>query len=138
MAGICRVTGVSFSKLYDYIITKYAKTPRKLKIIKKNKGKLTVQMDELWSFVVNPGNKQCNFLAMDAYTCEIVGLHIGDRSQKSAGALWDSLPPGFKSVLYAIRIFGNPTFVNFPQSVINRLFKKSGKTSLIERLNWNR
>ena len=42
--------------------------------------RLTVQMDELWSFVDNKGNQQWVWLALDAETREIVGVHIGDRS----------------------------------------------------------
>jgi len=49
-------------------------------------------MDELGSFVDVKGNKQWVPLAMDTKTREVIGCHIGDRSSKSALALWDSLP----------------------------------------------
>ena len=42
------------------------------------KGKLTIQCDELWSFVNNKGNKQWVWLALDANTREIVGVYVGD------------------------------------------------------------
>ena len=87
LAGISRVTGVSLTWLYNYVKKKYAKTPRKLKVVKKKKGKLIVQMDELWSFVDNKGNKQWVWIAIDAETREVIGLYIGDRSRKSAQAL---------------------------------------------------
>jgi IS1 family transposase len=39
----------------------------------KAKGCLNVQMDELWSFVDDKGNKQWVWLAFDVRTREIVG-----------------------------------------------------------------
>jgi insertion element IS1 protein InsB len=62
----------------------------------KPKKRLTVQMDELWSFVDDKGNEQWVWLAMDAVTREIVGVHVGDRSGESAKALWRSLPPIYR------------------------------------------
>ncbi|MDE5095285.1 MAG: hypothetical protein O4804_13985, partial [Trichodesmium sp. St11_bin5] len=41
------------------------------------KGKLTIQCDELWSFVDNKGNKQWVWLAMEVETREIIGVYIG-------------------------------------------------------------
>ncbi|MEW6499391.1 MAG: IS1 family transposase [Cyanobacteriota bacterium] len=62
----------------------------------KPKRRLTVQMDELWSFVNHLGDKQWVWLALDAETREIVGVHIGDRSATSAQALWQSMPPIYR------------------------------------------
>ena len=58
LAGICRVTGVSEKWLYNYIITKYAKTLRALQVKPKKKGKLIGKQDELWAEVDNKANKQ--------------------------------------------------------------------------------
>lgn len=58
LAGICRTMGVSERGLYNYVITKCANTPKKLAVNSKKKGKLTVQTDELWSFVGHKNNKQ--------------------------------------------------------------------------------
>jgi hypothetical protein len=71
------------------------------------KGKLTIQCpkgrreasavayrsayDELWSFVDNKGNKQWVWLALDVDTREIVGVYLGDRDEKAARKLWESL-----------------------------------------------
>ncbi|MBD1835663.1 hypothetical protein H6F61_23985 [Cyanobacteria bacterium FACHB-472] len=62
----------------------------------KPKRRLTVQMDELWSFVNHKGDKQWVWLALDAQTREIVGVHIGDRNAASAQALWQSMPPVYR------------------------------------------
>ena len=36
------------------------------------------------------------WLAIDVKTREIVGVHIGDRSETGAKALWQSLPPIYR------------------------------------------
>ncbi len=53
-----------------------------------------IQMDEMWSYVGSKANKQWIWLAIDATTREIVGVHIGDRSSQSAKQL---CPLGFKT-----------------------------------------
>ncbi len=64
-----------------YVNEKYALVPREISVMSKKKGKLTIQCDELWSFVDNKGNKQWVWLALDADTREIVGVHIGDHDE---------------------------------------------------------
>ncbi|WP_353572975.1 hypothetical protein [Candidatus Albibeggiatoa sp. nov. BB20] len=90
LSGTFRVLGISESWLQRYVNEKYAQTTQKLKVADRKKAKFTVQMDELWSFVDNKGNK---LVALDVPTRQIIGLHIGDRSRDGAKALWDSLPP---------------------------------------------
>jgi len=38
------------------------------------KGRLTIQCNEIWSFVNDKGNKQWLWLALDVATREIVGI----------------------------------------------------------------
>lgn len=79
LAGIARAAKVSERWLQTYVNQKYALVPREISVMSKKKGKLTIQCDELWSFVDNKGNKQWVWLALDADTREIVGVHIGDQ-----------------------------------------------------------
>lgn len=60
------------------------------------KGRLTIQGDEMWSFVGDKDNKQWIWLALDIKTREIVGVYIGDRSRDGAQGLWDALPPVYR------------------------------------------
>jgi IS1 family transposase len=62
----------------------------------KPKGQLTLQLDEMWSFVKTKRKKQWLWIALDQNIREIVGLYIGDRSKKSASKLWQSLPPVYR------------------------------------------
>lgn len=92
LAGIARAAKVSASWLQAYANVRYAAVPQAAAVIPKAKGKLSVQMDELWSFVDHKGNKQWVWVAIDADTREIIGCHIGERSRASALALWQSIP----------------------------------------------
>jgi insertion element IS1 protein InsB len=58
LAGIARVTGVSESCLQGHAHAIYEAVPQTATVIPKSIGPLTVQMDELWSFVNHKGNKQ--------------------------------------------------------------------------------
>ena len=97
LAGIARVCQVSETWLQDYVNRKYEAIPQQVNVSAKKKGRLTIQCDEMWSFVGNKGNKQWIWLALDVETREIIGVHIGDRSEQGAKKLWDSLPSGKES-----------------------------------------
>jgi hypothetical protein len=66
LAGIARVMDVSESWLQNYVNHLYAAVEQKATVIPKQVGKHTVQMDELWSFVDDKGNKQWVWLGIDA------------------------------------------------------------------------
>jgi IS1 family transposase len=57
---------------------------------------LTIQLDELWSFVGSKDNKQWVWLALDADSREIVGVKVGASSRQSAKQLWQSLPAVYR------------------------------------------
>lgn len=92
LAGIARGVGVSESWLLGHANRKLRSQPRRVKVAAKTHPRLTLECDEIWSFVGNHGNKQWIWLALDRETHEIVGVHVGDRSAAGAQALWDSLP----------------------------------------------
>jgi len=96
LAGIARVLKLSESWLQGYVNQCYKEVPRHVQVTPKPKGALRVQMDELWSFVNDKGNKQWVWLALDVDTREIVGCHIGDRSADSALSLWQSMPAVYR------------------------------------------
>ena len=108
------------------------------------KGKLTIQCDELWSFVNNKGNKQWVWLALDANTREIVGVHIGgqlrwlaerDRDEVAARKLWLSLPPVYRQCAVAYTDFWAAYGTVIPSKRHRAVGKETGQTSYIERFN---
>lgn len=96
---------------------------------------MTIQCDELWSFVGNKGNKQWVWLALDVTTREIVGVYIGDRSEVGARELWLSLPPVYRQCAVAYTDFWAAYGTIFPRQRHQAVGKETGKTSYIERFN---
>ena len=82
-AGIARVLQVSEDTVQRYVNAASVAVLKQVEVSAKPKKRLSVQMDELWSFVDNKGNQQWVWLALDAQTREIVGVHIGARSAVS-------------------------------------------------------
>lgn len=99
------------------------------------KGRLTIQCDEMWSFVGNKGNKQWIWLALDVDTREIVGVYVGDRSQQGARGLWLSLPGAYRQCAVAYTDFWDAYGLIFPDNRHQAVGKETGKTSYIERFN---
>ena len=135
LAGIARATGVSSSWLQDYVNACYEAMPQEVEVLPKAKGKLKVQMDELWSFVDHKGNKQWVWLALDANTREVVGCHIGDRSRESARALWQSLPGVYRQCATVYTDFWEAYETVIPARRHRAVGKESGLTNYIERFN---
>ncbi|MEO0757878.1 MAG: IS1 family transposase [Cyanobacteria bacterium J06648_16] len=135
LAGIARVTRVSSSWLQAQVNQTYAKVPKTATVVPKAKGKLSVQMDELWSFVDDKGNKQWVWLAMDADTREILGCHIGDRSRASAKQLWQSLPGVYRQCAKVYTDYWEAYETVIPSKRHFAVDKDSGLTSYIERFN---
>ena len=135
LAGIARVTGVAQSWLQKYVNDKYEHMPQMAEVLAKRTGKLIVQMDELWSFVDCKGHKQWVWLALDAITREIIGCYIGDRSRKSAQALWKSLPPSYRQCAKVYTDYWEAYQTVIPSKRHFAVGKESGLTNYIERLN---
>ena len=134
LAGIARVCNVSESWLQDYVNRKYEAMPRQVNVSSK-KSKLTLQCDEMWSFVHDKGNKQWIWFALDVVTREIVGVHVGARSEEGAQQLWDSLPSVYRQCAVAYTDFWEAYRCVFPKERHKAVGKETGLTSYIERFN---
>ena len=55
-----------------------------------------VEADEMASFVQQKANKQWIWLAMAIKTCQVMALHVGDRSRTSAKRLWVTIPEVYR------------------------------------------
>ena len=97
----------------------------------------------MWSFVVTKSNKQWIWLALDAKTREIVGVHIGvashshprDRSQEGAKKLWQSLPSIYRQCAVCYSDFWSAYEQVIPSKRHRAVGKETGKTNYIERFN---
>ena len=135
LSGIARVVGVSERWLQTYVNQKYRETPRQVQVKQKPKGKLVIQCDELWSFVGNKENKQWVWLAIDQGTGEIVGVYVGDRSQKGAQGLWESLPAVYRQCAVCYTDFWESYQGVWPKKRHHAVGKGTGQTNKIERFN---
>ena len=102
LRGICRAVGVGMKWLMDFIVDCYASAPEDLNVqlpdIPENVVVycLQAEADELQSNVGNKANKQWLWLAIDWRTRQALAFHVGDRSKKSARALWKKLPAVYR------------------------------------------
>ena len=135
LRGIARVTDVSWSWLQNYVNNKLAAVPRQIKVSDKPRGKLTIECDELWSFVFSKKIKVYIWLAIDRATREIVGCYLGDRSAKSAQKLWESLPGVYRQCAVAYTDFWQAYQSVFPRQRHRAVGKETGQTNHVERLN---
>uniref|UniRef100_UPI0036F3B5F5 IS1 family transposase n=1 Tax=Thermoleptolyngbya sichuanensis TaxID=2885951 RepID=UPI0036F3B5F5 len=135
LAGIARAAKVSARWLQAYVNACYAAVPQAAAVIPKAKGKLSVQMDEIGSFVDRRGNKQWVWVAIDADTREIIGCHIGERSRTSAIALWQFIPAVYRQCAKVYTDYWEASVTVIPSKRHTAVGKESGLTSYIERLN---
>jgi IS1 family transposase len=135
LAGIARALQISELWVQQYVNQKYKRVEREVLVRPKLKSRLTVQMDELWSFVDTKGKQQWVWLAIDADTREIVGCYIGDRSTASAQALWQSMPPVYRQCAVIYSDFWSAYPIVLPSLRHRAVGKETGKTSYIERFN---
>lgn len=135
LAGIARVANVSEPWLQAYVNRKYAAVPRSVNVSKRPKGRLTIECDEMGSFVGNKHNKQWVWLAIHRDTRECVGCFVGSRDRTGAQGLWDSLPAVYRQCAVAYTDFWAAYDEAFPATRHRAVGKETGQTNHIERLN---
>jgi insertion element IS1 protein InsB len=96
---------------------------------------LTIQCDELWSFVGQKTNQQWSWLALDAETRLIVGCAVGGRDEAGARSLWQSLPAIYRQCAVGYTDFWRAYAAVLPSKRHKPVAKSSGKTSSLERFN---
>lgn len=135
LAGIARVMKLSEGWLQRDVNRCYAQVRQRVQVQPKAKGHLEVQMDELWSFVDDKGNKQWVWLALDVATREIVGCYIGNRSAAAAMELWQSMPAVYRQCAIVYTDYWDAYAKVLPSNRHRAVGKESGLTSYIERFN---
>ena len=135
LQGIARVTRVSWSWLQDYVSQKLARTSRQIKVSGKLPGKLTIECDDLGSFVNRKKNEVYIWLAIDRNSRKKIGYYIGDRTRKSARKLWASLPEVYQQCACFYTDFWQAYKTIIPRERHRAVGKETGLTNHIERLN---
>ena len=135
LAGFLGVTGVSEAWLQNYVNKRYESVSQKIEAPPKEKIRLTIQCDEMWSFVGKKDNKQWIWLALDADSRSIVGVYVGSRDREGARRLWASLPPVYRQCAVCYTDFWEAYEKVIPSKRHRAVGKETGKTNRIERFN---
>jgi insertion element IS1 protein InsB len=96
---------------------------------------LTLQLDEMWSFVGSKDKTQWIWLAIDADSREIVGVFVGSRSRQGARELWQTLPAAYRQCAVCYTDFWEAYEQVLPSQRHRAVGKETGKTSYVERFN---
>jgi IS1 family transposase len=138
LRGICRVVGVSLCWLLNFIESLYLANPDDLNFRLPDDAEIELfllEADEIWSFVGKKENKRWLWLILERRTRQIIALHIGDRSQRSAETLWAKVPPAVKVQALVLTDQWEAYGLAIPSEQHTACSKKSGQVSLIERFN---
>ena len=138
LRGICRVLGVSLCWLLNFIESIYLLNPDDLNFQLPDAAEIELfllEADELWSFVGKKEEKRWIWLILERRTRQIIALHIGDRSQDSADALWAKVPPSVKAQAVVLTDRWEAYGLAIPAAQHTACSKQSGAVSLIERFN---
>ena len=56
----------------------------------------TLELDELWSFVLKKANDSWIWIALCRKTRQVVAYAVGDRNKKTCQRLWEAIPEGYR------------------------------------------
>ena len=135
LRGICRVMGITMVRLLDFFRDITDEIPEYMGAVLPEKGCLTLEPDEMRSFVGNKENKKWIWLAVDRDTKQIAGFHIGGRSEQDAEQLWNSLPGVYRQCAVCYSDFWQAYKSVIPECRHRPVGKESGQTNHIERTN---
>jgi insertion element IS1 protein InsB len=121
--------------LQNYVNQKLACILRRVKASGKSKGRLTIECDEMWSFIYSKNNEVYICLAIDRDTREIVGCFVGNRTRKSTRQLWAFLSDIYQQCAFAYTDFWQACQTVIPRERHRVVGEKTGLTNLIQRLN---
>ena len=94
----------------------------------------TLELDELWSFVLKKANKRWIWIALCRQTRQVVAFVIGDRSAATCRMLWEKIPESFRRA-HCFSDFWEAYQLVIPQKRHTACGKESGETAHVER--WN-
>ena len=135
LRGICRSMGVSLSWLLLFFRQVTDEIPHDMGVIKPEKSRLDIELDEMWSYVGNKENKKWIWLVIDRVSGQIVGFHVGGRTRNDAKKLWKSLPGVYRQCAVCYTDYWESYEKVIPACRHRASGKGSGQTNRIERFN---
>src|SRR5829696_8208027 len=95
---------------------------------------VTLELDELWSFVLKRANKRWVWVARCRATRQVVAYAIGDRSRATCQKLWAAIPEAYRRG-HCFTDFWEAYQLVIPAEQHTAAGKESGLTAHVER--WN-
>ncbi len=94
----------------------------------------TLELDELWSFVLKKARKKWIWIALSRRTRQVVAYAVGDRSKKACRKLWEAIPAAYREA-HCDSDFWKAYAAVIPAEQHTRVGIRSGQTAHVER--WN-
>ena len=94
----------------------------------------TLELDELWSFVLKKANDSWIWIALCRKTRQVVAYAVGDRSKKTCQRLWEAIPDIYRQG-HCFTDFWAAYAAVIPKEQHTAVGKETGETAHVER--WN-
>ena len=94
----------------------------------------TLELDELWSFVLKKAHESWIWIALCRKTRQVVAYAIGDRSKQTCQRLWESIPDNYRAG-HCFTDFWTVYQAVIPEEQHTAVGKEPGETAQVER--WN-
>jgi insertion element IS1 protein InsB len=94
----------------------------------------TLELDELWSFVLKKAHDSWIWIALCRQTRQVVAYAVGDRSKKTCQRLWEAIPEGYRQG-HCFTDFWAAYRAVIPEEQHTAVGKETGETAHVER--WN-
>ncbi len=94
----------------------------------------TLELDELWSFVLKKAHDSRIWIALCHKTRQVVAYAVGDRSKRTCQRLWEAIPQGYRQGRCFTDFWAAYKAV-IPEVQHTAVGKETGETAHVER--WN-
>jgi len=138
LRGLERTFGVARGTVIRWLKKKAQQLPRLKKTLIPPKphdpSTITLECDELWSFVRTKANQAWVWLALCRKTRQVVAFMLGDRSEVTCRKLWRAIPPAYRrGICYTD--FWTAYQAVIPSKQHRPVGKETGETAHVERFN---
>jgi len=92
----------------------------------------TLELDEMWSFVLKKASKRWIWIALCRGTRQVVAYAIGDRSEVTCQQLWEHIPATYRAA-HCYSDFWEAYQKVIPEEQHTAVGKETGETAHVER-----
>lgn len=135
LRGIQRTFGTSRQTISSWLKKKVDQLPElETTLAGRDLLHKTLELDEVWSFVLKKSEQNWTWIALCATTRQVVAFVTGDRTKVTCRRLWNAVPECYKTA-HCFSDFWQAYRAVLPDDQHQAVGKESGKTNHVER--WN-